>query len=254
VGGTTGAPPAAAEAGRESASPARRSAAGRDPVLIAVAHGSRDPEAARTVEAILHRVRALRPGLTARAAYLEIVSPALTTALTDEPGPVVALPLLLSTGYHAGVDLPAAVAATRPDAIVGRVLGPHPLLAEALHDRLRQAGWRPGDAVVLAAAGSGDPAAATATETQARLLAARIDTPVTLGYASARDPSVPAAVSAARRTGMTRVTVASYLLAPGVFQTGLGAAGADLVSDPLGSHDAVVRLILLRYDEARSPG
>jgi sirohydrochlorin ferrochelatase len=226
----------------------------RGPTLIAVAHGSRDPGAAAVIEAVLARVRALRPGLTARAAYLEITSPALTAALTDEPGPVVAVPLLLATGYHATVDVPTVVAAVRPDAAVGRVLGPHPLLAEALHDRLRQAGWRRGDAVVLAAAGSTDPAAAVATESQARLLAARIDSPVTVGYASAGEPSVPAAVTAARRAGMTPVTVASYLLAPGVFQAGLSAAGADLVSDPLGDHDAVVRLVLLRYDEARSAG
>jgi sirohydrochlorin ferrochelatase len=224
--------------------------AGAAPALIAVAHGSRDPEAAATIEAVLGRVRAFRPGLTVRAAYLELTAPAVPTALNDQPGPVVALPLLLATGYHAQVDVPAAVAAVRPDAVVGRVLGPHPLLAEALHDRLRQAGWRPGDAVVLAAAGSSDPAAAVATEAQARLLADWTGGPVTVGYGSTREPSVPAAVTAARRTGMIRVTVASYLLAPGQFQSNLVASGADLVSAPLGAHEAVVRLILRRYDEA----
>jgi len=50
------------------------------------------------------------------------------------------------------------------------------------------------------------------------------------------------------------VVVASYLLAPGVFQAGLAGAGADLVTEPLGDHPAVVRLVLLRYDEARSAG
>jgi sirohydrochlorin ferrochelatase len=250
VGGTTD----AAQSGA-----AARTAAGA-PALIAVAHGSRDPDAAEAIEAVLERVRAIRPGLSVRAAYLEIMSPAVTTALTDEPGPVIALPLLLATGYHAAVDVPAVVAAARPDATVGRVLGPHPLLAEALHDRLRQAGWRPGDAVVLAAAGSTDPAAATATEIQARLLAERIRAPVTVGYASAREPSVAEAVATARlaaaagSAGVARVAVASYLLAPGFFQAGLAATGANLVTDPLGDHDAVVRLVLLRYDEARSPG
>jgi sirohydrochlorin ferrochelatase len=252
VGGTTGARPAAVQTDGDAphAGHQRPDA----PVLIAIAHGSRDPAAAVTIEAVLARARALRPGLTARAAYLEIVPPAVTAALAGELGPVVALPLLLSTGYHAAVDIPAAVAATRPDATVGAVLGPHPLLAEALSDRLRDAGWRPADAVVLAAAGSADPAAAVATEAQARLLGARIGTPVTVGYVSAREPSVAAAVATARQSGMTRVTVASYLLAPGLFQASLAVAGADLVTAPLGDHDGVVRLLLHRYDEACSAG
>ncbi|MGO4420279.1 hypothetical protein AB4Z54_16485, partial [Streptomyces sp. MCAF7] len=33
----------------------------RPPTLVAVAHGSRDPEALRTVTALVDRVRALRP-------------------------------------------------------------------------------------------------------------------------------------------------------------------------------------------------
>jgi sirohydrochlorin ferrochelatase len=276
----SGAEPAGAPAGWPATEPAGLDGA---PALIAVAHGSRDPDAARTIEAILRRVRGLRPGLAARAAYLDIVPPAVATALTAAAGPVVAVPMLLATGYHAAVDVPTAVAAARPDASVGRVLGPHPLLADALADRLRQAGWRPSDAIILAAAGSADPAAAVATETQARLLAERLGDltaphsadpgpargsgasrhgsggvggrpAVTVGYASARPPSVPAAVAAARAAGAARVVVASYLLAPGVFQAGLAGAGADLVTEPLGDHPAVVRLVLLRYDEARSAG
>jgi sirohydrochlorin ferrochelatase len=229
--------------------------ADRQPTLLAIAHGSRDPAAARTIEAVLRRVRALRPGLAARAAYLEIAPPAVDTALAGTSGPVVAVPMLLATGYHATVDVPGAIAATRPDAAVGRVLGPHPLLAEALADRLRQAGWQAGDSVVLAAAGSSDAAAAAATEAQAGLLAAELGiAAVTAGYASAREPSVPAAVAAARAAGATRVLIAAYLLAPGLFQAGLAAAGADAVTEPLGDHPAVVRLVLLRYDETRAIG
>ena len=41
-----------------------------------------------------------------------------------------------------------------------------------------------------------------------------------------------------------------YLLAPGFFHQRVLAAGADVVSPPIGVHDALARLILRRYDEA----
>jgi sirohydrochlorin ferrochelatase len=236
------------------------------PTLVGVAHGTQDPRGAATVAALLDRVRALRPGLETRAAYVEIASPSIQDAARDIAGPVVVLPLLLAGGYHAGVDIPRAVADVGADAAVGEVptgdvrtgdvrtgdvLGPDPLLAEALRDRLREAGWRRGDAIVLAAAGSSDPAAVTATEAQARLLADLVGAPVVAAFASAAAPSVSEAVAALRAAGADRVALASYLLAPGHFQSRLAAAGADVVSAPLGSHAAVARLVLARYDAAR---
>jgi hypothetical protein len=47
------------------------------------------------------------------------------------------------------------------------------------------------------------------------------------------------------------VAVASYLLAPGHFHSRLGAAGADLVSAPLGADPGVAALVWRRHDEAR---
>jgi len=219
------------------------------PALVAVAHGTRDPGGAAVVEALLERVRALRPGLTVRAAYVEITPPSLPDVLAALDGRSVVVPLLLAPGYHSTVDIPRA-AAVRPQATVAPVLGPDPLLADALADRLDEAGRLPGDAVVLAAAGSGDPAATVAAEQQARMLATRTGDPVTVAYGSSVRPDVPTAVAAARRAGAARVAVAAYLLAPGFFATRLAAAGADLVSAPLGPHPAVVRLVLARYDAA----
>jgi hypothetical protein len=108
--------------------------------------------------------------------------------------------------------------------------------------------------VVLAAAGSTDPAAVAAVEAQAGLLADQLGTPVRVGYGSAQQPSVAGAVAAARAAGAARVTVAAYLLAPGAFQRGLAEVGADLVTEPLGDHPAVARLVLLRYDQADPTG
>jgi sirohydrochlorin ferrochelatase len=232
-----------------------QSAPSHAPTLVAVAHGTRDPAGVATVEALLRRVRALRPGLAARLAYLEVAPPSVGDSVTGITGSMVVLPLLLASGYHAGTDIPRSVAgagvgAAADDVRIGAVLGPHPLLAQALLDRLRQAGWRRGDAVVLGAAGSSDPATARATEAQATLLGDLVGTRVVPAYASAAAPSAEDAVAGLRAAGAARVALASYLLAPGHFQSRLAAAGADVLSDPLGSHEAVARLVLARYDDA----
>jgi sirohydrochlorin ferrochelatase len=150
------------------------------------------------------------------------------------------------------VDLPAAIAAARPGTAHAPVLGPDPRLAVALADRLREAGRRAGDAVVLAAAGSSDPTAIASVRTQAAQLAAELGAAVTVGFGSAATPDVPTAVAAARAAGADRVAVAPYLLAPGHFADRLAAAGADLVAEPLRAHPAVVELVLERA--ASTPG
>ncbi|WP_157408079.1 sirohydrochlorin chelatase [Actinomadura atramentaria] len=228
------------------------------PVLLAVAHGTRSAAGVAAVRALLARARALRPWVPVAEAYAEIAAPRLEDALGALGGrPVVAVPLLLARGYHALVDIPGRVERLRPDALRGRPLGPHPLLADALAARVRAAGGLgPGDAVVLAAAGSADPAGGADARTAARLLGRRLRRPVVCGSvvggsgAGAGTP-LPAAVAALRAGGARRVVAASYLLAPGFFQDRVAASGADAVTAPLGAHDAVARLLLRRYDEAR---
>lgn len=166
---------------------------------------------------------------------------------------VVLVPLLLSSGFHDRVDLPRVIARCRPSTARASVLGPDPLLAVALADRLDEAGRRPGDAVVLAAAGSSDPDALASVHIQTRLLDAELarrdadhaQGTVTVGFGSAGEPSVGAAVAAARTEGQ-RVVISSYLLARGFFASRLTEAGADLVAAPLEAHPAVVELILRR--------
>jgi sirohydrochlorin ferrochelatase len=181
------------------------------------------------------------------------VDPDVPTALAAVPAGrrVVVVPLLLSSGYHDRVDLPAAIRSARPDAAQAAVLGPDPLLAGALAARLAEAGRQPGDAVVLAAAGSSDPEAVAAVHAQAALLAAELDVPVTAAFGSTALPDVRSAVAAARPG---RVAIAPYLLAPGFFTDRLAEAGADVVAAPLGAHPAVVTLALRRYDEASTTG
>lgn len=226
------------------------------PTLVAVAHGSRDPRALPTVRALLDRVRALRPGLPVRLGHIELNRPLLADTLAELDGAAVLVPLLFGRGHHVTHDLPAAL--TGAPHLTGRVaepLGPHTLLAEALHDRLLEAGFPAGhcprSAVVLAAAGSRAPRSAQDTERTARLLSARLGgTPVLPAYASAAAPTVPDAVDALTARGHDRIAVASCFTAPGRFATQCAAAAPGTASAPLGDHPALARLVLHRYDQA----
>lgn len=241
------------------------------PVLLAVAHGSTDPAAARTIVRLTDRVRDLAPEIDVRPVFIQHGEPALRTAtagLAGSGADVVIIPLLLAGGFHLDTDIASAVEAT--SAGVAAPLGPDELLTDALAGRLGEAlagrrarGTAPGRslrvpsrpgrmaahgiAVVLAAAGSSDPAAAASVSRQARSLMARLGIPVETAFAAAGSPAVPDAVAAARARYGVPVAVASYLLAPGLFQCRLEASGADFVTAPLGDDPALARLILRRY-------
>ncbi len=242
------------------------------PPLVTVAHGSRDPRAAATIEELLDlvRVRAAGHGLAGLAvspAYLGHAPPSPAQALGALPqGPVVVLPLLLTDAYHTKIDIPAALRAAWPgpdgrlEIIYGDPLGPHPLLITALERRLAEAGVPAGDpatSVVLAAAGSSDPAASAAiARLAAQCRARRGWRDVVPAYASAATPSPAEAVSALRAAGARRVAVASYLLAPGRFaaavRDGALAAGAAAVCEPLGAAPELADIVLARYAAARA--
>ncbi|WP_327311403.1 sirohydrochlorin chelatase [Streptomyces sp. NBC_01243] len=228
------------------------------PTLPAVAHGTRDRAGVATYRALLDLVRARRPGLKAELSFLDLALPAPARVLAASRGPVVLVPLLLNTGYHVTVDLPAVrAAAPHPDIRQAAPLGPDPLPAAALADRLAEAGPAAGgrgpsgpDAVVLAAAGSTDPAAGADTEVMAGLLGRRLGRPVVAGYLCANAPSPAEAVRSLRAAGHRRVAVARHLMTPGHFARRAQEAGGCFVSAPLGAHPDVARLVLKRYDEA----
>jgi sirohydrochlorin ferrochelatase len=104
--------------------------------------------------------------------------------------------------------------------------------------------------VILAAAGSRDPDAATDTGRTAALLAARLGVPVLPAYASAATPTVETAVRSLRARGRDRIAVASYFTAPGRFATECANAAPGTASDPLGAHPLMAELLLHRYEEA----
>ncbi|MFH8792723.1 sirohydrochlorin chelatase [Streptomyces sp. NPDC017941] len=178
----------------------------------------------------------------------------------------VLVPLLLSRGHHVRHDIPAAAAAAaRPGRPlrVAAPLGPHPLLTEALCARLTETGWPvgagagagAGHGVVLAAAGSRDPAAAVDTRRAAALLARRLGVPVVPAYAAPTEhtpTTVPAALRALAARGVRHTAVAAYFTAPGRFATQAADAAPGRAAAPLGAHPALAALLLHRYDQARA--
>jgi sirohydrochlorin ferrochelatase len=216
-----------------------------NPTLLAVAHGSRYPAAKETIGALARHVSRLAPVLTVRVAFVQHAEPSLPSELSAAGANTVVVPLLLSTGYHLTTDI--AGAASAAGARVAGPLGPDPLLVTALAGRLAEAGVPEGTPVVLAAAGSSDPAAQADARRQADLLAERLDVPVTAAFASAARPAVDEAVAELRaRTGKP-IAIATYLLAPGHFHDELHRAGARWVTEPLGGHPAVAGLVIDRY-------
>ncbi|MEU3998628.1 sirohydrochlorin chelatase [Streptomyces fungicidicus] len=233
------------------------------PVLLVVAHGSRDPRHAATVHALVRRVRSLRPGLRVETGFLDFSLPSVTGALEslDAEGvrEVVALPLLLTRAFHAKADIPAVLAQAPRRLRISRaeVLGPSPLLLSALERRLYEAGLTPADksstGVVLASAGSSDPEAIAVIAEIAREWRHTGWCAVRPAFASASLPRTEQAVRELRALGCARVAVAPYVLAPGFLPDRIarGAAGADVLADVLGPAPEVARLLLDRYDEAR---
>ncbi len=268
-------------------------APGHQPPLVAVAHGSRDPRAAVTIARLLDVVRSRAraqgmPGLDAREAFLDHCAPSLPDALAaiirqDTPPSLehppgayplagaarpdaVLVPLLLTAAYHSKSDIPAQLAAVT-GAIPGHrvrraaTLGPHPLLIAALERRIadviretvRDDMTCARTSVVLAAAGSSDPAAnETIATLAAEWQASGRWRRVVPGYASATAPSVAEAVRALRHDAPdSPVAVATYLLAPGYFADKIAAqaleSGAVAASAPLGAIPEVADVILDRY-------
>lgn len=216
--------------------------------VVLVAHGTRDVRGADTVRHLAQRVAGALPSQEVALAYVDVQEPFVAAALDDvmrRHSSAVVVPLLLSRGFHVDVDIAGAVA-THLGSYAVAPLGPDPLLATLLAQRLRDSGATPDTHVVLAAAGSSRPQAAEDVETAANQLAEAWEAPVTVAYATATAPTVPEAVSAARAAGANRVAVASYLLAEGHFHDRLADAGADVVTAPLADDDAVLAVILAR--------
>jgi len=228
----------------------------RHPALVLCAHGTRDPLGRDTVRAVLTAVAHRLPDVEVLEAYVDVHGPdvaevvAALPAAPDDSVAGVVVPLLLAAGYHVHVDIARAVA-DRPDVRSTGALGPDDLLVDVLVERLEAAGAERGGVVVLAPAGSSDARAQADSADMAGRLEQRWGGTVHLGFAAGPVPTVADAVASARSVaGGEPVAVASYLLAPGFFQTRLEESRADLVTGPIGPHPKVVDIVVARYRAA----
>lgn len=235
----------------------------RLPALVGISHGTSSPEGRRAVrglhDAVARAVAQRHPDGTpsVRLGHVDVEQPDVPATLASlaDGEPAVVVPLLLSAGYHVYVDLTEAVEEeTAREIVLAGALGPDDRLAAVLLRRSREAGLRDGDRVVLAVAGSSDRRAVDDCIEQARRLAAASGRDVSVGYLSAAEPRLPAAVAAARADlgDGGRVVVANYLLAPGYFDDLAHAAGADVTAAPLlvpdeAAPQEVVDIVLDRY-------
>ena len=212
--------------------------------LVLVAHGTRSARGVEMIAALADAVSTTVPRVL--VSFVDVLGPSPSETLRDLGGePAVVVPAFLASGYHVHTDVRREVEGF--DVAVTPAMGPDPVLARVQHRRLREAGWRPGDAVVLAAAGSSDKRALADVRRAAAMLADRVGSRVHIGYVATGEPRVADVVERLRASGERRVFVASYLLAHGLFQERLHLVGADGVGEPLGVHTDVVDLLIERY-------
>jgi sirohydrochlorin cobaltochelatase len=86
--------------------------------LILFAHGARDPEWARPVQAVAQKLRSASPDLAISIAFLEFMTPTLAEAVAglsqQLPGPdlqIDILPFFIAQGGHLRQEVPAMLQA-----------------------------------------------------------------------------------------------------------------------------------------------
>jgi len=238
-------------------------------------------------EEVVSIARSELPGLDARIGYLDgddtefpTVQSVLTYAAEErtarfeqaraagldvkEPdGPVaVVVPLLAGPDSALLRQVRQAVMESRIAAELTDVLGPHPLLAEALHVRLSEAGLAradrarlftvatAADGIILASVG-GDEAVQAAGIT-GMLLAARLAVPV-MAAALDQEGSIASVAEQLRSSGSQQLALAPYLIGPeidpGLIVEAAQEAGCS-ASEALGPYPAIGKLALAKYTTA----
>jgi len=240
------------------------------PPLLLAAHGTTDQAGVDAFAALTERVGQLAAdGTRVAGGFIELSEPPLREAVTGLasacPGPIVAVPLMLSAAGHAKGDIPAALARerTRHPGLTwtyARPLGPHADLVNLLATRVGACGLD-APAVLLVGRGSTDPDANADVVKTARLLWEGRDYPLAeTAFVSLARPDVAQGLERCRLLGARRIVVARYFLFPGVLPdrvaeqaAAYAAAHPELdirYTDVLGDCDEIAALVYERYHEA----
>ncbi len=174
----------------------------------------------------------------------------------------VVVPLLAGPHPVFDAEIGTTIGAADPPVMLASHLGPHPLLAGALHDRLSEVGLaRASRALglniavgangVLVVADRGPGALSEAGLTTV-LLAARLAVP-TAHASLGDDESIRTAVSRLREAGASKIAISPCVIGPesraAEFEQ-LSAALGMPCAPPLRDHPAVAQLVAARYGEA----
>ncbi|WP_304455014.1 sirohydrochlorin chelatase [Nocardiopsis sp. YSL2] len=222
----------------------------RHPTLLLAVHGTRQARGTAIAHSLALRVGEITQRPT-QLAFADVLTPSVGEVAATVPGPLVVVPAFLASGYHVRTDIPHQLAqAGRADAVITPALGAHPAALATARRRLLAAGYQPGDGVVLACAGTSDARAHTELDQAAAGLSQQLGTRVVRGSIATSTPTVADQVTALRRRGHTRVVVASWLLAPGLFHDRLAHCGADAVAAPLCPDAAIAQALADRYHRA----
>ena len=250
-------------------SPHRLSVASDAPALVLAVPGTAEADPTEIGARVASIASQSCPGVDIRVGYLDgdelplldSLIPAGREQAEQDQFPSVIVPLLLSPNPQ--FDPVVRQYASRPPlpAVVAAHLGPHPMVAEALHSRLAEAGLarqarssglsissENRGIVVLADVGE---EAASAAGVAAVLLASRLSVPVI--PASLSDPS--SIVDAVNRLGESgaRPVLAPCLIGPetniSVLED-LSTALSAPCAPTLGAHQAIGQLVAVRYGAA----
>ena len=251
-------------------SPHRLSVAPEAPVLVIAVPGTAEADTSRIGDDVASIAGFSCPGVDIRVGYIQGDTQPLADCLNSEGTgrsserqfPSVVVPLLLSPNPQIDSAVKRIIGHSTAETVLAEHLGPHPLVAEALHSRLAEAGLarharaagisisaNSRGVVVLADIGE---EAANLAAVAAVLLASRLSVPVV--PASLGDPaSIADAVTRLSESGAAGPALAPCLIGPEINIEVLGDLSSALgapCAPPLGAQQAVGQLVAVRYGEA----
>ncbi|WP_326648250.1 MULTISPECIES: hypothetical protein [unclassified Streptomyces] len=257
------------------------------PALVLAVPGAPVPATRSLAEEVISIARSELPGLEVGIGYLdgdnaeyptlevvlahtaarrteryEIAQAAGREVAAPEGPAAVVVPLLAGPDNVLMRRIRQAVMDSRASAELTDVLGPHPLLAEALHVRLSEAGLAradrarlftvatAADGIILATVGGEE--AVQAAGITGMLLAARLAVPV-MAAALDQEGAVGAVAEQLRGSGSVQLALAPYLVGPelpdGLLDSAVKEAGCA-AAEALGPYPAIGKLVLSQYATA----
>ncbi|MFE0736974.1 MULTISPECIES: hypothetical protein [Streptomyces] len=257
------------------------------PALVLAVPGVPSDAIRALADEVVSIARSELPGLEAVVGFLEgddVAYPALATVLSaadrlrteryeiavaagrevsaPEGPAAVVVPLLAGPDSALMRQVRQAVMDSGNTAELTDVLGPHPLLAEALHVRLSEAGLAradrarlftvatAADGIILATVGGEE--AVQAAGITGMLLAARLAVPV-MAAALDQEGSIASVAEQLRGAGSAQLALAPYLIGPELAEGLLDEASKEAgcaAAEALGAYPAIGKLVLSQYSAA----